>query len=374
MNEKTQPGVDFFQYLRRDFRLALRKRQLGKELIAVSNRELRNLVDILPADGHRQRFRLQPRPVTLLARLDGHKILVSFAHFIRFRFPIAPRQHRHDPLEGAVILFILAVHILVGVVESFVPRAVEQNIPHFLLHVAPARVQRITIFFQHRRDLAHGVGTGVLRQRREHALGKGQLRLRQHQLQIEFHMAPDSAASRAGTIRAIEGKQPRRDLRQTDPAGNAGEILAEHQHLPVYDLHINDAVPQLERRFQRISQPLTDAVVHGQPVNDNFNGVFLIFFQLDLLAKIADNAVNPHPAVAFAADMVEDLPVLSLFAAHHLRHDEEFRPLRQRQDPVQHLIDGLLGDGLAAFWTMRPPRPGKQQAQIIVNLRHRSHR
>ena len=102
--------------------------------------------------------------------------------------------------------------------------------------------------------------------------------------------------------------------------------------------------------------------------------MLLLLFEGDFLTKIAQFPVDADAHIAVAADLVEDLAVLALFPAHELRHDEQLRPLGLRHDGIHHLIDALLRDGLAAARTVRTARPRIEQTQIVIDLRHRTHR
>ena len=72
------------------------------------------------------------------------------------------------------------------------------------------------------------------------------------------------------------------------------------------------------------------------------------------------------------ADVREDFLVLALLAAHDLRHDEQLRALRQLADLVDHLVDRLLRDGLAALRTVRMADAREEQSEVVVNLRDRA--
>ena len=64
--------------------------------------------------------------------------------------------------------------------------------------------------------------------------------------------------------------------------------------------------------------------------------------------------------------------MLALLAAHDLRHDEQFRALRQLADLIDHLVDRLLRDGLTALRTVRMADARKEQSEVVVDLRDRA--
>ena len=108
-------------------------------------------------------------------------------------------------------------------------------------------------------------------------------------------------------------------------------------------------------------------------VHNDLDGMLIGFFQLDLvLFQQLDLAVHPHTRKSFAANTVENLFVGTLTPAHHRRQHQKLRPLFKRHDRVYHLVDGLAADQPAADRTMRLADSGVEQAQIVVNLRHRT--
>ena len=372
MDEESESRVDFLQNLRRDFLLPRRQIERRKKRVRVPDRQLRRLVDALAPHRHRQGLRFQPRAVADRARGNGHEILVAFPHLVAVRLAVTTGQERHHALKGMVIFLVLAVHILVAVFEALLPGAIEQDVPHLLFQLGKRRIHRIAVFPEHAVHLAHGIGIEVSRQRREHALRHGKRGIRHHQFLVELHLAADTAARGTRTVRIVERKHTRRKLRQADAAVDAGKILAEHQKLAVHHLHIDNALAELQRRFQRIGQPLANALAQHKTVNHDLDGVFLVLFQRHFLARVVNLPVHAHPHIAVAPNLLENLAVLALFPANHLRENQELCPVGERKDLVEHLIQRLLGNRLAALRAMRPPGPRVQKAQIIVNLRHRA--
>ena len=151
-------------------------------------------------------------------------------------------------------------------------------------------------------------------------------------------------------------------------------MRGEHQKLAADDLHIDDALAELECCLERVREPRVDPLAHDETIHDDLDGMLLVLLEGDLLIDIVDLAVDAHAHIALMADVREGFLVLALLPAHDLRHDEQFRALGQREDAVDHLVDGLLRDGLAALGAMRPPRPREEQAQVVVNLRYRTDR
>ena len=53
--------------------------------------------------------------------------------------------------------------------------------------------------------------------------------------------------------------------------------------------------------------------------------------------------------------------------------DLNSRTLGEAEDLIHDLLYRLLSNGLSAVRTMGPAHPGEKEAQIVVNLRYRSH-
>ena len=65
--------------------------------------------------------------------------------------------------------------------------------------------------------------------------------------------------------------------------------------------------------------------------------------------------------------------MLALFPPDDRGQDDKARPLSQRFHPVHDLVNGLAADLPAALWAVGNTHPRPQEAEIIVDFRHRSH-
>ena len=364
--------MDLFQDLRGDLRLALRERKPREEFIALSNRQRRDLSDVLAADLDGKHLGTKTRSMARRARRDRHVVLVVLAHRVRVRLAVAPRKHRHDALEGRMMQLVLAEHVLVAKFELLLARAVEKKLLHLLVQVTKRRVDRIAVMLENGLHLAVRISVEVLGKRRKYSLGKRQRIVGYDELQVKLHVAAEAAARRTCAVRAVEREHARRDFGQADAAVDAREVFAEHQKFAVDDLHIDDALAHLQSRLQGIGQPLLHTLADDKAIDDDFDRMLLRLVEVNLFAEVDDLAVDAHAHIAFAADVVENLLVLALLAANDLCHDQELRALGQSLKLVHHLIDRLLRDGLAALRTMRAAGAREHQSHVVVNLRHRA--
>ena len=101
--------------------------------------------------------------------------------------------------------------------------------------------------------------------------------------------------------------------------------------------------------------------------------MLFVLLQLDLLGQVIGDAVHPAADIAGAAGVLEDLGVLPLLPPDHRGHHLDAGGLGQGQDLVDDLVDGLLLDFLAADGAVGGAHPGPQQAEVVVDLRHRAH-
>ena len=84
-------------------------------------------------------------------------------------------------------------------------------------------------------------------------------------------------------------------------------------------------------------------------------------------------AVHPDADEALAAGALEDPVALGLAVLDERPEDDESRPLRQGEDLVDDLLDGLALD-LVAVRAVRMADAGEEQAQVVVDLGDRADR
>ena len=110
-----------------------------------------------------------------------------------------------------------------------------------------------------------------------------------------------------------------------------------------------------------------------RPDNDA-QAVLFILLQRNFLIQRAHLAIDIHTHIAGPPHIVQHPLVLALAASHQGCHDHEARAGGQLHDLVHNLLYTLLLDELAALRAVRLACASKEQAQIVVNLRHGTHR
>src|SRR5690606_33858160 len=196
----------------------------------------------------------------------------------------------------------------------------------------------------------------------------------QHEVRVDLHADPKPVATGARPIGAVEGEHAGRQLFETRAAVGARQLLAKKHGVATDDIYHHDAVGPPQGGFQGVGQARFDAGPHDEPVDDDLDGVLLVFVELDLLGELPQLTVDPYPHKAFAAQLLQQLAVLALAAPHDGREDLQARPLAQGHDPVHDLLHRLLLDGPAALPAVGVADAGIQQPQVVVDLGHGAHR
>src|SRR5579883_3064114 len=269
------------------------------------------------------------------------------------------------------------------------------------------------------------------------ALAQTQFGVSYDQFGVDLLLRSQAGAGRAGAVRAVEAEGARRDLWQADAAIDAGRLFRKENFLAIHHFDQHHAVAQLQRRLQRICQSLSEGrinvilclrqyvwlwfcfrrrairarvticihivqrrafghclelralaeregrgtffalpplLAYRQAINHNFQRVFLLLIQFDFIAQINNVAINAHTDVAGAAHLVEDILIFALAPLYQRCQQHDARAFGQSEDSINDLLDGLLAHLAPALWAMLVADARIEQAQIVMNLRHRADR
>ena len=102
-------------------------------------------------------------------------------------------------------------------------------------------------------------------------------------------------------------------------------------------------------------------------VDDDLDRVALVLVELRRVGDVEHLAVDPDADEALAAGAVEDPVALGLAVLDERPEDEQARPLGQRQDLVDDLLDRLALDRVAVR-AVRDADPREQQPEVVVDL------
>jgi hypothetical protein len=282
-----------------------------QEDVGVADGQRRHLDDVLAAHPHVARLLAQPRAPAFLARGLRHvpvKLVVDRLEVLVGRSPLLappplvlvepPLQVREHALEF-LLVGVLAAVLLEREVHLLAGRAVQHQAARGLGQLVPGHVQIDLEVGRHRLEELLEEGAVAPLPGLDRALLQRQILVGDDELGIEEHLGADAVAGRTGARGVVEREQPRLDLRIADAAGGAGELLGEGQIVPLERRDLHHAAGQLRGQLDRVGQPLLDAVLADQAVDEHLDGVLLVLVELGGLAELDQIAVDvgAHEAV-----------------------------------------------------------------------------
>ena len=208
---------------------------------------------------------------------------------------------------------------------------------------------------------------------RQRPLPQGLGLVRAQEVDVDDVLEAQTGAFRTGPKGTVEAEQPGFDLLDAGAAVRAG-VLVAHQQRVLSVVDDDQPLGQLQRVFHAVGQPLFDALLDDQAVDDHADAVADVLVQLDLFLQGADLAVHLDPEVARLFQGLEHLFKGALFAPHHGGFHQNAGLLGQGHDAVDDGVDALFLDEGAAVGAVDRPHPGKQQPEVVVDLGDRSHR
>ena len=306
----------------------------------------------------------------------AHAVLQLLAHGVGLGLLVPPLQVVADALKG-LVKGTLAPGLVIVEGKLLPLGAVEDHIQHLFGQVLHRGVQLEAVLLGQGVKVHAGdaVGLDVIPPRGgDSPLQNGQVLVGNHQIGVHLQLAAQAGTGGTGAEGVVEGEHPGGELLNGHAAVFAGVVLGE-EDVPVLPHHVDDhqASRQVGGHLHAVSKAAGNVLPDNQTVHHDLNVVLFVLLQLDLLAEIIGNAVHPAAHIAGAAGILEDLGVLALLAPDHRSHHLDTGGLRQSQDLVNDLVDGLLLDLLAADGTVGRAHPSPQQTQVVVDLGHGTH-
>ena len=374
--EEPQPGLDLLQDPVCDQVLLVRQLQPVHPLELVHHGHPGQGVDVLVPHGHRQGLLLQPLSLTGGTGALGHQLLQLPLAGIGLGLLVAALHVVADALKG-LIQHALAPGLVVVELQLLPAGAVEDDAPHVLRQGLPGVGEGEVVFLRQGVEVHPGDAVPpdvVPAAGLDGPLQDGEGLVRHDQFRIHLQLAAQTRTGGTGTEGVVEGEHPGRQLLDGDAAVLAGIILGECQ-IPLLPQEVDDHQPAGEAGggLHAVRQPLLDIRTDDEPVHHNLDGVLLVLLQLDLLVQLVQIPVHPGPDVAGPLGVLKDLGVLTLLAPDDGGHHLDAGALRQREDLIDDLVNGLLANLLAALGAVGGAHPGPQQAEVVVDLRHRAH-
>jgi hypothetical protein len=334
----------------------------GRELVERRGTELGQAA---PAHTHAARFDAQPRALAV-----GTGPLALEARELRVGAPARLLDATREIAEHAVERTLDP-----GDAHPELRVARQKRAAHVRRQLLPRRVE---VDAEGRGDLLEELSIEAARlaeiPRGDRAGGERERRVGHDALGIEVVLPAEAAAAGAGTEGIVEREQARRELGERDLAGRAGARMREPPRArgAVHHVDQGDVVREAQGRREGFAEPGSHALLHDDPIDDELDVVAGAAGEGDVFGEVAQDAVDAGAGEAVAEELGELLLVLALASAHDGREDLDPRPLRQREDSVDHLRDGLLGDRGAASPAMGGAGAGVEEPEVVGDLGDRA--
>ena len=350
------------------------RRQVGraKKFLGLLERQRAQFVDRAARDVHVARFAPQPRAVAIRADLVVQIFGEFFAHDDRVGFAITPLEIRQNPFERVFAVRFLDALADVNETDFFAVRAVEHGI---LDRGGQFFERRIEVELIMRREtLQHlKIKLVALVPTADRAGGERQVRIRDDAPRIEEADLPEPVAARARAHRIVERKEARFEFGQRVAADRARE--ARGKKMLFAAVHLDGeraAVRVAQRRLERFGEPLLEFRPHFDAVDDDFDRVLDVLFELRQLVDFVHVAVDAHAHEPLRPQLFEEIDLLAFAANDERRQDHEARVGGQFEHVIDHLRDALRFEHDVVVGTVRVADARVEQAQVIVNFGHRA--
>ena len=372
---EAEAGADLAQNLLRDDRLRPFEVQGVEKFQLFIDRHGAELHDRQPADRHRPRNIGQAFAAAVRAGRGRHQLLQLLAHGIGLRFAVTALHIGHDTLER-LLQRSSAVPALIMQLKLFALRAVQDHLAGSFRKRMKWRIE-IEMIFERQRLKVHPRNGIILdispSARLNRAVIDGQIGIRDDERGIDLQTEAQARAFGTSAQRIIEGEQPRRKLRHGDAAFVAGIVAGKQRLLPAVRTLDNDKPAAVgQGGLHAVGQSAGNVSAQNEAIHDQFDGVLFILFQRNFLAQIIVDAVDAHAGKAAAAGVLQELGMLTLFAAHDGRQHLKACSLRHGKHLIDDLIHTLTANLPAAFRAVGRSRARPKQTQIVIDFRDRA--
>ncbi len=154
---------------------------------------------------------------------------------------------------------------------------------------------------------------------------------------------------------------------------DAGVALGEGEDvwfcaLVVFDnQHFEDATGEVEGLFDGTGDAGAEVGFKGEAVDDDFDSVFFLFFELGPFVEGVDDAVNAGASKAAAHVFAGDVHKLAFFGRDDWGEENHLGAGWEFHDFVDDVFGAAPGDFFMANWAMRHTDAGEKQAQVVVD-------
>ena len=374
--KKFQPGADFPENLLGNDGCAALQLEIPHKSQPLHNGQFAEVGNAHTAYGDSSGDFAETVTAAVWAGPVSHALLQLLADVVRLGLLIAALHIVQHALKG-LLQNTVAVAPLIVERQLFLAGAVENDLLGLVRQLGKGRIQIKVVLLGHGLEIHpsngivfHIAPAGHLNA----AVQQGQVRIGNDQLRVRHQLKAQARAGGAGAVGVVKGEHPGRQLRHRHAAGFTG-VVEGIQGVAVVRQVVdqNDAAGVRDGGFDGIGQTAFQPLFHNQTVNDHFNVVLFILFQGNLFGQVVEVAVYPDTGETAFAGVLKHLLVLTLFAPDHRGENLKAGALRQPQNLVHNLVDGLFFDFPAALGAVGRTGSGPQQTQIVVNLRDGAH-
>ncbi len=340
----------------------------SNSLQRVGNRQPHQLRDGAPLHLDGAAFGPQPIAVAAPAWPKG-AIALDIGLVDPRRLLVAAAQVRDDALEA------LPVRVLLARGGSRLRRRpVEQQVLRALRQLAERhREVNLEVAAERRHGLLHQVRI-ARGPRRDGALQHRQRGVGHDALGIEIPQGAQALAVGTPAVGRVEGERSRRHLRDAQAAVHTCQGPGE-QPVSLVEGVDEDHVPrEMKGHLDRVGQAPLDAGLDDQAIDDDFDRVVAAPVEHDVVLEGSHLAVDAGLEESPLAPRSQVLLELAFTAADDRRQNVDPQVVRIRHQLRHDLVGGLRRDREAAARAVRDADVREQQAEVVVDLRHRPDR
>ena len=281
--EEGQPLADLLDDPLADQLLGLGQLEAVEELDRALNGQLRQLVDVLLADGDREHLGLEARAVADRAGPEAHVLLDPLALLARVGLAVAALEARDDPLEGEHVRPLAAHPVAVLDVDLVAVGAEEEEVLLLLGQLLPRQLEVDLVAVGDRLDDRLVEARVAERPGHERALADRERRVGHEQVGVDLLLGAEARAARAGAVRRVEREDARLELRQSRRRARGRRSSRENVSLLAVE-HVDDdqALGERRRRLDRLREPLAQVGLHHEAVDDDLDRVLELLVEDDL--------------------------------------------------------------------------------------------
>ena len=347
--------------------LGRRQLELVEERERPRHRQPRELVDRLVADRDGEHLRLEPRAVADGAGPEAHVLLDPLALLRRVGLAVAALERGDDPLEGHRVL-APAHPVAVLDVELVAVGAVEEELLLLGREVAPGRVD---------------VDLVAVGDRLDDRVVEAELPTDQGTSAPSAIETLGSGTSRSGSISSCaprpvqRGQAPCGELKEKIRGCSSGSETpcSGQANFSLKSMVSPSTTSTATSPSASAAAVSTDCVSRwrrsGLSTSRSTTTSIVCLNFLSSTISSSSRRCSPSTLTRVKpsrAELLEHVAELALAVAHDRRVDREARPLGQRQDLLDDLVEALAGDRAAADGAVRPADARVEQAQVVVDL------